>query len=378
MGTSSSTSQNGEVTVGRHSPLPQDVQPYQGSFLECLVISIPLKFRSKYNAVASDIDDHYPAISRYLEQRYTLNTFCPLPKSFRPAGFNKVEVLYEAIFSKPVGLTTSQQNGADLLIERSTVHYENSRRARVADSSDIMNKITRRSSEGGRLINLEINGHGVTRGINFQMTRGMGVDILFEIPREATTPKYAYQVINVPFTVIATMRHQASHCDWLGPFLYHLSQGWKLVRVFIDGSRERNGREFTVNSTWIFEKEASKVEDSTPLYEGIIIEYYHKVTSRGSVKTDWGPIIVEMGRRGWELACVQESGEMHVSGLGTVEMKLNMFFQRRIVVARGVPPPTYSSRPSSRDTTLHLPHQRQLYPPSEAPSYPPSYRSERF
>ena len=283
MGASISAVPNNEVTVGKHSPLPHDVQPYQGSLLECLVISVPVRLKSKRNAVTSDIDDHYPTISRYLQQGYTLNTFCPLPKSSCAAGCNKLNVLYEAIFSKPI-TTTIQQNAADLMIERSTVHFESSRGSqrgsRGASIADIIDKITRRSSEGGRLINLETNGHGVTRGINFKLTRGMGVDMLFEIPKEATTAKYAYQIINIPFTVTATMRHQISHCDWFRPFSSHLNQGWKLVQVFIDGSRERVGSEFTVNSVWIFEKEVSKLEDEdpTPLYEGVITEYCHKVS----------------------------------------------------------------------------------------------------
>ena len=69
------------------------------------------------------------------------------------------------------------------------------------------------------------------------------------------------------------------------------------------------------------------------------------MSARGSVKTDWNPVIVEMGRRGWELACIQESGEMGVAGFAKVEMKLNMFFQRKIIVARDTPPPPYSSSP---------------------------------
>ena len=278
--TASVPAQSGEVITGRHTPLPQDVRPYQGSPLESLEMTIPIKMKSVRNAVTSDIDDHYPAISRHLQQGYTLNTFCPLPKSAGMAGFNKVQVMYAAIFSRPVGVTTTQQDGAGLIVERSTLHFQNSGFVitRVADSSDIMNKINHHSSKGGRLISLETNGHGITRGINFNMTGGMGVDILFQVPKEPTPPKYVYQVVNVPFTVTVTMRQQISHCDWLQSFSSYLNKGWKLVRVFIDGSREWQGRELTVNSIWFFEKEASKLEDPTPIFEGVIIEYFHKVS----------------------------------------------------------------------------------------------------
>jgi hypothetical protein len=273
-----SSQQSGEARIGDHTPLPQDVQPYQGWPLECLVIAFPVQMKSKLNAVTSNIDDYYPTISRYLQQGYTLNTFCPLPKSVSMAGFNTMEVKYEAIFSRPVGVA-ARQDGTGFTVERSTMHFENSSRARVADSSDVMKNIIDHTSKGGRLIGVENNGQGVTRGINFRIDKGIGVDILFEIPKQPTPAKYVYQVINVPFSVTASMRHQTSHCDWLGTFSSYLNQGWKLVRVFIDGSRERDGREFTVNSIWFFEKETSKLQDPTPIYEGVIIEYFHKVST---------------------------------------------------------------------------------------------------
>ncbi len=33
----------------------------------------------------------------------------------------------------------------------------------------------------------------------------------------------------------------------------------------------------TVDTVWIFEKEVGLEDDTTPLYEGVIIEYLHKV-----------------------------------------------------------------------------------------------------
>lgn len=33
-----------------------------------------------------------------------------------------------------------------------------------------------------------------------------------------------------------------------------------------------------VETIWMFEKEASKLHDHTPQWEGVIIEYLHKVT----------------------------------------------------------------------------------------------------
>ena len=279
MGASESKAESSEVPVGHHTPLPQDVQPYQGSALECLVIKVPVEMKKKINEVVSDIDDHYPAISGYLQQGYSLNTFCPLPKSVGNKGFNSLDIIYGAIFSRPFDAGTRRERGS-LMVEKSIMQFMYSgmfRRERVADTSDIMQKITHHTSRGGRLMCLQFNCAGLTRGMNFSMDRGIGVDILFDIPRQPSEAKYAYEAISVPFSVTATMSHQSSQCDWLGTFLSHLKRGWKLVNVFIDGSRERNGREFTVNSIWFFEKEVSKLQDLTPIYDGVIIEYIHKV-----------------------------------------------------------------------------------------------------
>ena len=32
-----------------------------------------------------------------------------------------------------------------------------------------------------------------------------------------------------------------------------------------------------IDTIWIFEKEAEKLHDNTPMYEGVIIEYIHQV-----------------------------------------------------------------------------------------------------
>ncbi len=33
----------------------------------------------------------------------------------------------------------------------------------------------------------------------------------------------------------------------------------------------------TIDTLWIFEKEKAAIRDTNPKYEGVIIEYYHKV-----------------------------------------------------------------------------------------------------
>ncbi len=403
MGATKSTPAAGEVktkATGAHTPLPEDVQPYQGSPLDCLLVTIPVQMSSHFvsgvsagnTAVTSNVDTYYPTIAGYLQQGYTLNTFYRVPGSSSMAGFGQAKVPFEALYSRPVGVTASQ-DGSRLLVEKSTMHLQHFRGGilstsmplgTVADTSDIMNKILHHSSMGGRLICVEINGQVVTQGMSAAMSgisQGIGVDVLFEIPNQPMSAKYMYQVINVPIGVTVKMglAPQATvHCDWLGTLAMHLNQGWKLVEIFLDQSQQQAGGFSTaasMNSVWFFEKEASRLQDPTPVHQGAVIEYFHKVSmgfGGTSVKTDWSPVIVEMGRRGWELACIQETPEARQIGFGKVEMKLIMFFQRKIVAGgEMVSPPPYPG-PSA---AANPPGQSSAapYPPGQASeaSYPP-------
>jgi hypothetical protein len=387
----------GNVTTkatGAHSPLPEDVQPYQGSPLECLLVSIPVQMKSHLvsglsagrTAMTSNVDAYYPTIAGYLQQGYNLNTFYRVPGSSSVSGFGNAQIPFEALYSRPVGEMASQ-HGCRLLVEKSTMHLQHFRGGilstslplgTVADTSDIMNKIIHHSSMGGRLICVEINLQVVTQGMSAAMSgisQGIGVDVLFEIPNEPTPAKYVYQVINVPIGVTVKMGfapRPTVHCDWLGTLATYLNQGWKLVEIFFDQSQQRAGGFSTatsMNSVWFFEKECSRVQDPTPIYQGAVIEYFHKVSmgfAGTSVKTDWGPVIVEMGRRGWELACIQETPEVYQTSFGKIEMKLIMFFQRKIIGGVAMAPPPYPGLPSAA-----IPPAQS----SEAP-YPPGQPAE--
>mgnify|MGYP002803954124 FL=1 len=389
MGASKSTPAAGtsaSKATGAHSPLPEDVEPYQGSPFECLLITVPVKMSSHFvsgatagkTAVTSNVDTYYPTLASYLQQGYSLNTFYRVPGSSSLAGFGAAQVPFEALYSRPVGVMTSQ-SGCRLLVEKSTMHLQHcgggilstsTPLGTVADTSDIMNKIIRHSSMGGRLICVEINGHAVTQGMSAAMSgisAGIGVDVLFEIPNQPTPAKYVYQVINVPIGVTVKMGfapRPTVHCDWLGTLAMYLNQGWKLVEIFLDQSQQRAGGVFSsaasLNSIWFFEKESSRLQDPTPIYQGAVIEYFHKVSAGftgTSVKTDWSPVIVEMGQRGWELACIQETPEAYQTGFGKIEMKLIMFFQRKIVGGGAVmaPPPYPGASPPGQSVIAPYP-----------------------
>ena len=132
-------------------------------------------------------------------------------------------------------------------------------------------------------------------------------------------------------------------CDWQGQMTTLLQQGWRLVEIFFDQSSAAQGHGFSAtqafNSVWFFEKEASRIDDPRPVYEGTVIEYEH-MTEFGFAKlqlqestVQWDSVLSEMGKRGWELACILETPAYKMTrGLLKMKMKKKflMFFQRKL------------------------------------------------
>ena len=90
----------------------------------------------------------------------------------------------------------------------------------------------------------------------------------------------------------------------------------------------------SMNALWFFEKPLSRLEDTTPRYEGKVIEHAVKVKSHEmgtSSVAGWERVMTDMGRRGWELACVVETHAMERQGLTEVLLKSLLFFQRPLV-----------------------------------------------
>ena len=108
----------------------------------------------------------------------------------------------------------------------------------------------------------------------------------------------------------------------------------------------------TMNALWFFEKPLSRLEDSTPRYEGKVIEHGVKVkshTTGTSSVAGWERVMVDMGRRGWELACVVETHAMECVGLTEVLLKSLLFFQRPLVRGGHNSPAMTGSRASLSD-----------------------------
>ena len=140
--------------------------------------------------------------------------------------------------------------------------------------------------------------------------------------------------------------------DWMGNLAQHLNQGWRLADIYMDdiqqlhAQRDRDGHDTfvpvpSVNSVWFFEKELSKLDDPTPLYEGTILEYHVKAKAGlASVSSDFdiSKLCQEMGHRGWKLTCFLQTPKIVNSGFMSVTVATLMFFQRKIMGPPAPPP----------------------------------------
>ncbi|XP_031555964.1 raftlin-like [Actinia tenebrosa] len=342
-----------------HSPLPIDNAPYNGPRQAYLLCKVQVKMSSNVTfgftggrpMVTADIDSYYPMLVHYCQQGYLLTTFYRVPFVAQMSGFASVVVPYEAIFCKPAdGSPPEGGIPYELKIEKSVMQIQainygviTGQGTTVANTSDIIQKIAQYSSRGGRLVCVEMTGCYSSQGFSNAM-RGisgdMGVDLFFNVPRMPNPPMYTYQAVSVPIVFRAHVGLATSvtvECDFMGHFAHYLNQGWKLVEIFLDqGTHTHGGFSMTaqLNSVWFFEKDSSRLNDPRPQYEGTIITYQHIIkTAFGGVKvkSDWTPLIQEMGEKGWELACLLETPEQQRTGLMTAQVKILLFFQRRIV-----------------------------------------------
>lgn len=77
------------------------------------------------------------------------------------------------------------------------------------------------------------------------LSTGMGVDLLFNIPCTPNAPLYSYQAVHVPIGFRVQPGFASStvnvECDFMGHFAAYLNQGWKLVEIFLDQGMQRHG-----------------------------------------------------------------------------------------------------------------------------------------
>ena len=196
----------------------------------------------------------------------------------------------------------------------------------------------------------------------------MGIDLFFNMPLHPNPKVYSYMAISVPIQMNYTFGLQGKVdllCDWMGTLGQHLNQGWRLADIFLVNGNDtmscRNGGlpVSQMNSVWFFEKERSRLDDPTPLYEGTYVEYHVKVkVGFGSISSDFNisQLCQDMGNRGWKLVCFIDTPIVSV-GFASMKKAVMLFFERRIMSptpavgfaapvytpSRGdVPPPPYA------------------------------------
>ncbi|CAL1542910.1 unnamed protein product [Lymnaea stagnalis] len=297
--------------------------------------------------LTSNVDTYYPLLAQQYEQGFRLLTFYHIPMQARREGAFSMGVLmpFQGIFCKYPD--TAQRGRFQLRIEKSVIQpriiwnglitYGNET---VTDTTHLNQTIANMAQSGARLICIELTGQEEVKA-SFSFTPKLpvyGVDLFFEVPLDAESETYVYNVVSVPvITKYGFASDPRVFCDWIGIFSQHLNRGFKLIEIFVDASKIKEvfKNEVRSNCLWFFEKPNSKINDETPVYQGTIVEHYIKVTPSGfsdtRVSTKWEPVMQDMGNKGWELACIVETPEVHNTGLMTLEMKMLLFFQKRIL-----------------------------------------------
>ncbi|XP_022079833.1 uncharacterized protein LOC110973367 [Acanthaster planci] len=387
------------VRVGAHSGIPNDTVPYAGGQLQYCFVNVEAKLTTQATffsapVVTTNVDAYYSIISQPYAQGFVMNQFQSIPGVQRQKGFSfSVGMPFQAILSRPVNAPPPNERW-QLRVEKSflqtqqVLQFFTTQSSVVSNTSDIYQKINQVASQGGRLICIEITGfeQGPSFGQSFSGYQGIkGVDLFFNMPLHPNPTVYIYQAISVPvqFQVTSSFPQPRIQVltDFMGQFAAFLQKGWKLVEINFDCSMTTQPGFFqahsSLNSIWFFEKEASKVNSEIPEWEGTIIEYEHKITTTFSgtrAKTNWDPLVIQMGQRGWELACLVESPETYNTSFSSSAMKVLMFFQRRImrpVGAGGFVMPPQAGVPPAQGS---YPPSQGGYPPSQG-SYPPAQGS---
>lgn len=65
----------------------------------------------------------------------------------------------------------------------------------------------------------------------------MGVDLFFEKPEHPMPEQFVYNCVCVPINVTYQGGFRpvpVVQCDWLGVLAQNLSQGWRLIEIFMD------------------------------------------------------------------------------------------------------------------------------------------------
>ncbi|XP_031555981.1 uncharacterized protein LOC116292769 [Actinia tenebrosa] len=212
----------------------------------------------------------------------------------------------------------------------------------VTQNIDILEKIAQYSSQGGRIMCITVVG-SLDQTLasdtdlfdpKLRFNTVSVADVFMEVPRMPLPAMFIYQIVTtlIPYRVKGFRNNQEVSVlfDYAEFFLTHLNQGWKLVGIIqYDTGKNR------LNSFWFFEKEKTRIDDSSPVYEGTIVAHkhiYEGATKRVEmIKSDVKPVLQEMGAKGWEIACSLDTPEATRINEITTQIIILLFFQRRII-----------------------------------------------
>ncbi|XP_064609719.1 uncharacterized protein LOC135473764 [Liolophura sinensis] len=365
------------VRPADHGPLPQELVPYAGPQIQYRIVQMMVNFKSHVTfgftqgvpQTTTNVDDYYPTLGAQYGEGFTLISFYRIPGGAQQTGLFSMTVAipFQGIFSCCPSVPTHER--WQLRIEKSAMYVHAMTSVRIfrgattqsaANTSHLIDMISSCTATGGRLICVEMTGMMSAQGMQMGLTSssmqtGVGVDLFFNMPLHPNPTVYIYQCVNTPIPMTMTPGFGQVTVDiqfnFMGHLAVHLNQGYRLVEIFYDqsamsqihgGFMPTTG--MSMNTIWFFEKEADRVNDITPVYEGCIVEYYLKIQpGLGQVvaSANWAPLMENMGNKGWELACTLETPKIVRSGMMTMKQTILLFFQRKILTsnsASGMPP----------------------------------------
>ena len=334
MGTAPSKPEPKNPALNPLKNLPQDEVPYPGPATEycffntevLVTIQRDLPWGNSVK-ISSNTREYHPDLVHQMTEGFRLLSFYNIPQQQKKMDSTKILKPFQGIFYR----YPSAPFEYELKVEKSIINTQMNWSGIITPNNDpdcqhLFRAIATNTVNGGRLVCLEMTGQDETQG---QRSSTVGCDLFFELPAGLSTENFTYSIVSAPMSVeIETSFFKRKQtpvkvsCDWHGILAQNLSQGFKLVEIFIDKARFQAG--FTanteVNTQWFFEKPASRLNDPTPLYQGVVVEHWiilhrHPRTLQVvKTVTNWEPVIQEMGDRGWELACILETPEEKLSG----------------------------------------------------------------
>lgn len=314
--------------------------------------------------VAMDSDDFYTIIGEQFAKGWRMVYFSRRPGDLRRHWGGNITAFFSGFFRMNPNLGEQMEGPVSwtLRVERSWVQSMLEGRGafsrlqrRDVHIDRLVNSIAQNTQHGERLVAATCTGHTEPQSSYGEFMSGfcphVAIDLFFEVPSPAPVERYMYNIVLIPVHVEYIYRgipfFPEIQCDWMSVLQHHLSQGWRLVDIYIDiplveqirKPRKRRVpfcRPTDTQALWIFERPASIANNPRPLYEGTIVEQVvqaHHVSLGVESSPDWLPVIRDMGMRGWELSCVVESHKVEPDRAwsSSIDIKSLLFFQRPLM-----------------------------------------------